>query len=247
MLRRLDLHEEVLEFGREETALGCAVSENLGNIGSGGSASLLFVRPSGDAAEADLLGEVLEDGRDGTTLGCMESENIGSGGVVAESDVCLQHSVSKIPNSSSICHPHARILHCDSSASGVSSGVSGACGVSSIGSVGASGWGRGSARSAWCFPGCGLYGDGTLCMTCALDTHGGVNSCTNNTSEHLRVVRSHEFGEGTKPLKVSSRIQVGAPIVENVPGNAILADYLRWAPRRWPIEARECRVVNSLD
>ena len=123
------------------------------------------------------------------------------------------------------------------------------CGVPSVGSVGALGWvrGRGSARlwSAWCCPGCGLYGDGTLCMTCALDTHGGVNSCTNNSTNNLRVVHSSKLGGGTKTLKASSGIKVGRPIVDNVPGSASLADYLRWAPRSWPMEAWECRVLHS--
>ena len=59
------------------------------------------------------------------------------------------------------------------------------------------------------------------------------------------MVRSAELGGGTKTLKASSGIQVGRPVVENVPGNASLADYLRWAPRRWPVEAWECRVVIS--
>ena len=120
-----------------------------------------------------------------------------------------------------------------------------ACGVSSLGSVGAPGWGRGSMRSAWCCPGCGLFGDGTMCKTCMLETHGGGNSCTYEITKNLRVVRSHELGEGSKTPKVSSRIQVGRPIVEYEPGSASLADYLRWAPRSWPVEAWECRVVNS--
>ena len=140
------------------------------------------------------------------------------------------------------CHQHAHVATSPS----VSCGR--ACGLPSVGSVGALGWVRGrvSARSAWgCCPGCGLYGDGTLCMACDLGTHGGANSCTIDSSGHLRAVRSAEVGAGTKPSKVSSRFQVGVPIVENVPGNARLADYLRWAPRRWPFEARECRVVNS--
>ena len=51
--------------------------------------------------------------------------------------------------------------------------------------------------------------------------------------------------EGTKTLQASSGIQVGSPILDNAPGDAGLADYLRWAPRSWPVEAWECRVVLS--
>ena len=194
-----DLHEEVLEFGRNEDALGCAVFETVGNLGSEGSASSFFVQSIGDAATTELPGKELEDGLE-------------SGGVIAESGSCLQNSVCENTKSSSMCHPHARTLHSDSSASGVSSGGSGACGLSSVGSVGAFGWVRGrvSARSAWgCCPGCGLYGVGTLCMACDVSTHGEANSGTINSSVNLRVVRRAEFEQGTKPSKVGSRIQVG--------------------------------------
>ena len=46
-----------------------------------------------------------------------------------------------------------------------------------------------------------------------------------------------------KSLRAGSGIQVGSPIVDNASGDAGLADYLRWAPRSWPIEAWECRAV----
>ena len=144
-------------------------------------------------------------------------------------------------NSSTMCHQHA---HVPSSAHLFESS---ACGGSSGGLLGAPGWavGRASARlsSSWCCPGCGLYGDGSLCMTCG--TYGVGNSCTGNSKPNLRVVRSREPREGTKTLRVRSGIQVGSPILDNASGNAGLADYLRWAPRSWPIEAWECWVLLS--
>ena len=146
------------------------------------------------------------------------------------------------------CLPHTHTLHSASSTSCVSSGVSGARGSPSVGPVGAFGWvrGRASARLAWCCcPGCGLYGDGALCMACDVSTHGEANSCTIKSTVNSRVVRSAEAGGRTKPSKVGSWIEVGVPIVDNEPGDARLADYLRWAPKKWPFEARECRVVNS--
>ena len=137
-------------------------------------------------------------------------------------------------NSTHLCHP---ALHLSTSVSGrcssvVSPGVFG----------GASVWGRGSSGFALCCPGCGLFGDGNMCGICIMGAHDGdghkscmqydKNSFANGIRKNLRVVRSHEVGEGTKTLKVSSRIQVGCPLVQNVPGSARLADYLRWAPRR---------------
>ena len=52
-------------------------------------------------------------------------------------------------------------------------------------------------------------------------------------------------GQEQKTLQVSSGIQVGSPILDNASGDAGLADYLRWAPESWPIEAWECRVILS--
>ena len=124
-------------------------------------------------------------------------------------------------------------------------GVGSACVGSSVGVRGAPGWsvGRWSARlsSSLCCPGCGLYGDGSLCMMC--DTHGTRNSCVINSVQNLRLVRRPEHREETKLLKASSGIQVGFPVVDNVPGNASLVDYLRWAPKKWPVEGWECRTV----
>ena len=81
-----------------------------------------------------------------------------------------------------------------------SSGVGSACVGSSVGVRGAPGWsvGRWSARlsSPWCCPGCGLYGDGNLCMTC--DTLGTRNSCIINSVQNLRSVRRPEHQEGNK-------------------------------------------------
>ena len=76
------------------------------------------------------------------------------------------------------------------------------------------------------------------------------NSCSGHgmnseIQQNLRVVRSHEVGQGTKTLKSSPLLQVGRLVVKNVPGSARLADYPRWAPKRWPVDAWECRVVNS--
>ena len=143
---------------------------------------------------------------------------------------------------STMCHLHAHNL----SSPPLSGSL--ACGGSSVGFGGAPGWARGraSARlsSSWCCPGCGLYGDGTLCMTC--DTHGVENSGTGNSIPNLRAVRSREPRGGTKTLRTSSGVQVGSPILDNASGDAGLADYLRWAPRRWPIEAWECRLAGIL-
>ena len=69
-----------------------------------------------------------------------------------------------------MCHPHAHVAPCPSLSCGR------ACGPPLVGSVGAPGWVRGrvSSRSAWgCCLGCGLYGDGTLCMACDVGSHGG--------------------------------------------------------------------------
>ena len=138
-------------------------------------------------------------------------------------------------------HQHA---HCVT----VSPCVSRGGGVGSVGSAGGGGspcWARGrwSARlaSSWCCPGCGLYGDGTLCMMCDGDfVH---NSSRGNSKGNLRCERSQEHRGGIKTLRAGTGIQVGSPIVDNASGNASLADYLRWAPRRWPIEGWECRTV----
>ena len=111
------------------------------------------------------------------------------------------------------------------------------------GCCGVSGRGRGSSRSSLCCPGCGLVGDGNVCETCMMGVHGGdernscvmhgVNSCTSVIQKNLRVVRSQEARGETKMPK----LQVGRLIVGNLPVNSRLAHYLRWAPRRWPIEA----------
>ena len=96
-------------------------------------------------------------------------------------------------------HPIIHHTCPESSASVSCSGV----GLPSVGSVGAFGWVRGrvSARSAWrCCPGCGLHGDGTLCMACDVGTHGEANSCTMNSTANLRMVRRAEVEEGTTPL-----------------------------------------------
>ena len=92
-----------------------------------------------------------------------------------------------------------------------------------------------------------------MCGICMLGTHGGDvrNSClghgmNSGKGQNLRLERSHEAGRGTKTSKSCSLLQVGRSIFGNVPGNARLADYLRWAPQSWPIEAWECRVVSSL-
>ena len=141
-------------------------------------------------------------------------------------------------NPSMSCHLHA---HCFSpSPSSVSSSCVGSC----VGVGGSPGWavGRWSARlsSRWCCPGCGLYGDGTLCMNC--DMHGVGNSCT-DPELNLRLVRSHRHRGGTKTLRASSGIKVGCRFLENPSGDASLADYLRSAPTSWPVEAWECRTI----
>ena len=69
-------------------------------------------------------------------------------------------------------------------------------------------------------------------MACDVDTHGGADSGTLNSSVTLRVVRSAELGEGTKPSKGSSWIQVGVPIVEHVPGSARLAGLSTMGPKK---------------
>ena len=133
------------------------------------------------------------------------------------------------------CHPHVP-----------SPSVPGArvCVGSSFGVGGAPGWavGRLSARlsSRWCCPGCGLFGDGTLCMTC--DVHDSVNSCKESDS-NLRMGRSGRHRGGTKTLKVCAGIKVGPRSLDNPSGNASLADYLGSAPTSWPIEAWECRTI----
>ena len=142
---------------------------------------------------------------------------------------------------STMCHVHAHNLS--------SPPLSGSLprGGSSVGFGGAPGWARGrvSARLSCssCCPGCGLYGDGTLCMTC--DSRGVVNSGTGNSVPNLRVVRRPERRGGTKTLRAGSGTQVGSPILDNASGDAGLADYLRWAPRSWPIEGWDCRVILS--
>ena len=80
-------------------------------------------------------------------------------------------------------------------------------------------------------------------MTC--DTHGDKNSGTDNSDSNLRVEHRPELQGGTKLLRASSGIQVGCPVVDNASGDAGLADYFRWAPRSWPVEAWECRAVLS--
>ena len=92
-------------------------------------------------------------------------------------------------------------------------------------------------------PGCGLFAYGSLCMTC--DSHGVVNSGTGNSIPNLRVVRRPERSGRNKDVRAGSGIQVGSPILDNASGDAGLADYQRWAPRRWPIEGWECRVIWS--
>ena len=54
-----------------------------------------------------------------------------------------------------------------------------------------------------------------------------------------------KLSEEQKTLKSSSLLQVGRPIVGITPVCARLAHYLRWAPRRWPIEAWECPFLLS--
>ena len=129
-----------------------------------------------------------------------------------------------------------------------------ACGVSSAGSDGASVWGQGALGAALCCPGCGLFGDGDVCEICMLGAYGGdkhnscmmhgMNSSELRTQRNLRVVRSREDEQGTKLLPSSSLLQVGSPIVGNTPVIARLADYLRWTPRRWPVEAWERRYFT---
>ena len=124
-----------------------------------------------------------EDGDRGIEADDLEAKSevgVGSVGAIvsdgsegAGSPSCFQQSGSVATNSSSMCHLHA---HCFSPSP---SSVSPSCVGSSVGVGGAPGWavGRLSARlsSRWCCPGCGLYGDGTLCMNC--DMHGVGNSC----------------------------------------------------------------------
>ena len=43
------------------------------------------------------------------------------------------------------------------------------------------------------------------------------------------------------------RLEVGSLTVGNTPEGASLANYLRWAPRSWPLEVWECRVIGSPD
>ena len=101
------------------------------------------------------------------------------------------HDAEKGVNSSS--HQHAQFV------SDPSCDLSGGC-VGSVGSAGCGGslgWvlGRWSARlsSSWCCPGCGLYGDGTLCMMC--DGDGVHNSTRGNSDGNLRMVRRPERNE----------------------------------------------------
>ena len=223
------VHEGVQEE-MSEPVVGSA------GFGGAGNVSMTSAGPRSGAAEAELHEENLVE-----VLGEIES------GDVWVSSMSLQQSESETSNLSPMCHPHAPTVHCESSACGGLSvgfgGVSSAGG--SVGFLGSPRWARGrwSARlwSPWCCPGCGLYGDGTLCMTC--DTHGVMNSCMDNSSSNSRSVRGPEHREGTKPRKASSGIQVGFPVVDNVPGNASLVDYLRWAPKKWPVEGWECRTV----
>ena len=148
-------------------------------------------------------------------------------------------------NTNSPCHPHAQNF-LDVSSLCVSSGVSG-CGFPSVGVAGSPGWARGrwSARlsSSLCCPGCGLFGDGTLCMVC--DFGGVHNPARDNSDLNLRLERRPELRGGLKLTRVSSGVQFGSPLVDNASGDAGLADYLRRAPRSWPVEAWECRVVLS--
>ena len=211
--------------GRVETESGNQLHDGRGKVAAvdeEASVGMGCVRAGGTDQEAKILLEV-EESEAVDTMGNVHSER----NHVNSSDMVIMGHL----------HAHSPIVG--------SSGVGSACVGSSVGVLGAPGWsvGRWSARlsSPWCCPGCGLYGDGSLCMTC--DTHGTRNSCIINSVQNLRSVRRPEHREETKLLKASSGIQVGFPVVDNVPGNASLVDYLRWAPKEWPVEGWECRTV----
>ena len=133
-----------------------------------------------------------------------DSEDVGA---VHIGENGASHSLNSI-------HPHACALQSDVLSPCVPGrGVGGV----SVGSVGSSRWARGrwSARlsSPWCCPGCGLYGDGTLCMVCDVG-EGCDQGRENSDSVNSRLVRGPEHREGTKLLKASSGIQVGFPVVD---------------------------------
>ena len=109
-----------------------------------------------------------------------------------------------------------------------------------------SGRGRG-ARSSLCCPGCGFWWNGGLCSVCTVrfGDRDSLNSCLNHGENscglNLRMVRTQDIqGE-----ERSKRLEVGSLIVGNTPDGARLANYLRWAPRRWPVEMWEYRAAAS--
>ena len=111
-------------------------------------------------------------------------------------------------------------------------------------------WGRGSLRASLCCPVCGLWGDGGMCELCTGGLGDGdtVNSCSTdgaNSCHHtnLRLERRPEVPGEMK----TRRLEVGDLTVGNTPESASLANYLRWAPRSWPLEVWECRVIGSPD
>ena len=164
-----------------------------------------------EACRLDVLGETLLENSKGTAdegvtkfVG-KELDKLEETGVGAVGNVHGGKRGANSCNPSIMCHQHAHNLS--------SSPLSGSlpCGGSSVEFGGSPGWARGraSARlsSSWCCPGCGLYGDGSLCMVC--DTHGVGHSSTDNSDLNLHLGCRHEHREGTKTLRASSGIKVG--------------------------------------
>ena len=255
--------ESEIELGQQLDGLhvaGSAVNtgvevhenEELDEFKAEGASAKVNVRQAQDVGEAGagsadfLESEVaVENCRD--VDGCMqvttEASCVYDGPVDRSVDVGAIHmGENGASQSSNSLHPHAHTLPRDVlSPSGSVGGVGGV----SVGSVGSSRWarGRGSARlsSPWCCPGCGLYGDGTLCMVCA---EGEVcDQSRMNSDQNLRMERSHERRGGTKARKACTGIKVGSGFLNKPSGDASLADYLRSAPSSWPVEAWECRTV----
>ena len=170
---------EFVEYRSKRCGIGAGCAMDVHYVGGGGaevsSGGAGFVMEDGvQDGLADLSETVSE--RRGSGAG-WAAENVQEDGLpdfhetVSErrgsgSNSEFAHGVKKDVNSSG--HPHAQSSP-SALSSCVSSGASGG-GFPSVGFGGSPGWGRGrwSARlsSPLCCPGCGLYGDGTLCMVC---------------------------------------------------------------------------------